>query len=357
VSLQGSLGIERMCHLAGVSRAGFYRHLRASDNYEEEMHVQSEIQRITLEHRWRYGYRRITAELRRQGMLVNHKRVARIIRDDNLIAATREWRRGRRGHMEVHVNLAGRMKVTGINQLWVADITYVRLNWEFVYLAVVLDRFSRRVVGWALDRTLSSRLPLAALANALQDRKPGPGLVHHSDRGVQYLHGNYVATLRKYSIIASVSRPASPGDNANCESFFRTLKREEIRATQYANVEDLRTKSSRFIDNYYNRKRLHSALGYRSPAEFEKVGHIRRYGWHFECHRTGFLAAKQKAGTSLNGGRCQLSRSVAKLIVSMRGSLPSPRAEPAPFLPFRAIDGGGLLNLPALFVLITFHIF
>jgi len=357
VSLQGSLGIERMCHLAGVSRAGFYRHLRASDNYEEEMHVQSEIQRITLEHRWRYGYRRITAELRRQGMLVNHKRVARIIRDDNLIAATREWRRGRRGHMEVHVNLAGRMKVTGINQLWVADITYVRLNWEFVYLAVVLDRFSRRVVGWALDRTLSSRLPLAALANALQDRKPGPGLVHHSDRGVQYLHGNYVATLRKYSIIASVSRPASPGDNANCESFFRTLKREEIRATQYANVEDLRTKISRFIDNYYNRKRLHSALGYRSPAEFEKVGHIRRYGWHFECHRTGFLAAKQKAGTSLNGGRCQLSRSVAKLIVSMRGSLPSPRAEPAPFLPFRAIDGGGLLNLPALFALITFHIF
>ena len=260
-----------MCHLVGVSRAGFYRYLRASDNYEEEMHVQSEIQRITLEHRWRYGYRRMTAELRRQGMLVNHKRVARIMRDDNLIAATREWRRGRRGHMEVHVNLAGRMKVTGINQLWVADITYVRLNWEFVYLAVVLDRFSRRVVGWALDRTLSSRLPLAALANALQDRKPGPGLVHHSDRGVQYLHANYVATLRRYSIVASVSRPASPGDNANCESFFRTLKREEIRATEYANVEDLRIKISRFIDSYYNRKRLHSALGYRSPAEFEKV--------------------------------------------------------------------------------------
>ena len=234
--------------------------MRASDNHEEEMYVQSEIQRIALEHRGQYGYRRMTAELRRQGMLVNHKRVARIMRDDNLIAAA-----------QVHVNLAGRMKVTGINQLWVADITYVRLNWEFVYLAVVLDRFSRRVVGWALDRTLSSRLPLAALANALQDRRPGPGLVHHSDRGVQYLHANYVATLRKYSIVASVSRPASPGDNANCESFFRTLKREEIRATEYANVEDLRTKISRFIDHYYNRERLHSALGYRSPAEFEKV--------------------------------------------------------------------------------------
>ena len=171
----------------------------------------------------------------------------------------------------MHINLAGRVKVTGTNQLWVADITYVRLNQEFVYLAVVLDKFSRRVVGWALDKTLSSRLPLAALTNALEERKPGPGLVHHSDQGVQYLHANYAATLRKYGIVASVSRPASPGDNANCESFFRTLKREEIRATQYANVEDLRTKISRFIDNYYNRKRLHSALGYRSPAEFEKV--------------------------------------------------------------------------------------
>jgi putative transposase len=202
---------------------------------------------------------------------VNHKRVARIMHDDNLIAAAYEWPRGRRGHMEMHLNLAGRMKVTGTNQLWVADITYVRLNREFVYLAVVLDRFSRRVVGWALDRTLSSRLPLAALTNALKDRKPGPGLVHHSDQGAQYLQANYVATLRKCSIIASVSRPGSPGDNANCESFFRTLKREEISATEYANVEDLRINISRFIDNYYNRKRLHSALGYRSPAEFEKM--------------------------------------------------------------------------------------
>src|SRR5258708_30178244 len=183
-----------------------------------------------------------------------------------------EWgARGRRGGMEMHVNLASRMKVTGTNQLWVADITYVRLNREFVYLAVVLDKFSRRVVGWALDRTLSSRLPLAALSNALEERKPGPGLVHHSDRGVQYLNASYVATLRKYSIVASASPPANPGDNANCETFFRTLKREEIRAVEYANVENLRTKISRFIDRYYNRKRLHSALGYRSPAEFEKV--------------------------------------------------------------------------------------
>jgi hypothetical protein len=190
-------------------------------------------------------------------MLVNHKRVARIMHDDNLIAATHEWPSGRRGRIEIHVNLAGRMKVIGTNQLCVADITYVRLNREFVYLAVVLDKFSRRVVGWALDRTLNSRLPLAALTNTLKDRNPGPGLVHHSDRGVQYLQANYVATLRKYCIVASVSRPASPGDNANCESFFRTLKRKEIRATEYANVEDLCSGISRFIDSYCNRKRLH----------------------------------------------------------------------------------------------------
>jgi putative transposase len=271
VSLQGSLGIERMCHLASVSRAGFYRHLRTSDHHEEEMLVQSEIQRISLENRGQYGYRRLTAELRRRGMLVNHKRVARIMRHDNLIVATLEWLTGRRGHIEMHVNLAGRMRVTGTNQLWVADITYVRLNREFVYLAVVLDRFSRRVVGWALDRTLSSRLPLAALTSALEERKPGPGLVHHSDRGVQYLHANYVATLRKYGIVASVSRPGNPGDNANCESFFRTLKREEIEAREYKDVEDLRSKISRFIDGYYNRKRLHSALDYRTPVEFEQL--------------------------------------------------------------------------------------
>src|SRR5258708_24376522 len=168
-------------------------------------------------------------ELIRRGMLVNHKRVARIMHDDNLISATHEWPRGRRGRIEMLVNLAGRMKVTGINQLWVADITYVRLNREFVYLAVVLDRFSRRVVGWAVDRTLSSRLPLAALTNALEDRKPGPGLVHHSDRGVQYLHANYVTTLRKYGILASVSRTDSPGDNASCERLFSKLKRAEFR--------------------------------------------------------------------------------------------------------------------------------
>jgi len=172
-----------------------------------------------------------------------HKRVARIIRDDNLIAATREWRRGRRGHMEVHVNLAGRMKVTGINQLWVADITYVRLNWEFVYLAVVLDRFSRRVVGWALDRTLSSRLPLAALANALQDRKPGPGLVPHSDRGVQYLHCQLCGDATEIQHYRERQPACQPGrQRQTVKASLERSSGKRLEPTQYANVEDLRTK-------------------------------------------------------------------------------------------------------------------
>jgi len=271
MSLQGGLSIERMCQLAGVSKTGFYRHLRSRDTHDEEMHVRSEIQSIALEHEGHYGYRRVTAELRRRGMLVNHKRVARILREDALIAAHRRWPRGRRHHRDMYVNVAGSMKLTGPNQLWVADITHVRLRREFVYLAVVLDRFSRRVVGWALDRNLTSRLSLAALRSALDLRKPAPGLVHHSDRGPQYIHANYLRMLRKHSIVPSVSRPGNPGDNANCESFFRTLKREEVEAKEYAGLEGLRLNISQFIDRYYNEERLHSALGYRSPAEFEKL--------------------------------------------------------------------------------------
>jgi putative transposase len=271
MSLQGSLSIERMCQLAGVSKAGFYRHLCSRDSYDEEMHVRSEIQSIALEHQGHYGYRRVTAELRRRGMLVNHKRVARILQEDDLVTAARQWVEQRQDRSTVYVNVAAWMKLTRSNQLWVADITHVRLKREFVYLAVVLDRFSRRVVGWALGKTLTWRLSLAALARALEERKPGPGLVHHSDRGPQYVHRGYVKMLRKHGIAPSVSRPGTPGDNANCESFFRTLKREEVEAKEYRDLEDLRLNITLFIDCYYNRARLHSALGYRTPAEFEAV--------------------------------------------------------------------------------------
>ena len=275
MSLQGGLGIERMCLLAGISRAGFYRHLRAQDPWEEEKAVRSEVQRIALEHQGRYGYRRITAELRRQGMAVNHKRVARLMRDDNLVGTELQLSldnlTGQRDRGEIYVNLANRLKLTGPNQVWVADITFVRLKREFVYLAVVLDKFSRKVVGWNLDRTLTARLALVALEMALEARSPVTGLVHHSDRGVQYAHSEYLRTLRKHGVIPSVSRLGRPYDNGNCERFFRTLKQEEINTKEYKDLEDLRLHVAEFIDRYYNQKRLHSALGYLPPAEFERI--------------------------------------------------------------------------------------
>jgi putative transposase len=215
MSMQGNLSVERMCCLAQVSRAGFYRSLAEQTPAEEEMEVRSAIQQIALEHRRRYGYRRITAELRRRGMRVNRKRVSRIMREDNLLAVQpRAFVVTTESHheLEVYLNLAGRMKLTGINQLWVADITYIRLQAEFVYLAVILDAFSRKVVGWALDRTLAAQLAIAALEQAIADRQPPPGVVHHSDRGVQYASGDYVSILRQHQMIPSMSRPANPYD-------------------------------------------------------------------------------------------------------------------------------------------------
>ncbi len=272
--MQGKLSIERMCRLAGVSRVGFYRSLAQQEPGAEDLEVRSMIQQIFAEHKRRYGYRRVSAELRRRGMLVNHKRVARLMREDNLLAVqprsfvvTTESDH----QLEVYLNLASRMKLTGVNQLWVADITYVRLQREFVFLAVILDAYSRKVVGWELDRTLAARLPMAALEHALAERKPPPGLVHHSDRGVQYASGVYVVLLRQHGLIPSMSRPANPYDNASCESFLKTLKREEIYANQYRDLDHLHQNVAGFIENYYNRVRLHSALGYRPPEEFERI--------------------------------------------------------------------------------------
>jgi transposase InsO family protein len=271
--MQGSMSIERMCQLAEVSRAGFYRSLRERTPAEEDMELRSAIQQIALEHRRRYGYRRISAELRRRGMLANHKRVVRLMREDNLLAIQpRQFVVTTDSHheLEVYLNLARRMKLTGIDQLWVADITYIRLRAEFVYLAVILDGFSRKVGGWALERTLTSRLAIAALERAIAKRQPRPGLIHHSDRGVQYASGEYVAILDQHQMIPSMSRPANPYDNASCESFIKTLKREEIYANSYENLEHLRANIEIFLEQYYNQQRLHSALGYRSPEEFEQ---------------------------------------------------------------------------------------
>jgi transposase InsO family protein len=273
MSLQGGLSIERMCQLARVSRASFYRSLQEAEPDQAEMELRAEMQTIFLEHRRRYGYRRITAELRRRGYAVNRKRVQRLLQEDNLLALQpRAYRRttDSRHELKVHLNLARHLHLTGINQLWVADITYIRLQKEFVYLAVVLDAHSRTVVGWALDTRLFTALPKAALAAALQARQPGPGLIHHSDRGVQYASREYMEVLERHGIIPSMSRPGNPYDNASCESWMKTLKQEEIYAHRYRDLADLRAHLEEFIDHYYNRCRLHSALGYRTPEEFER---------------------------------------------------------------------------------------
>jgi putative transposase len=262
-----------MCELAAVSRAGYYRQLAEKQPEEEETAVRAAIQEVFLQHQGRSGRRRLTAELRRRGMVVNHKRVGRMMRADNLLAIQHRpyvVTTDSQHRLEVYLNVAANLELTGMNQLWVADITYIRLRGEFVFLAIVLDRYSRCAVGWWLDRTLTAKLTVAALQQAIEKRQPPQGLIHHSDRGVQYAAQEYVEILLQHGMIPSMSRPANPYDNAACERFMKTLKQEEIYCRQYRDLEDLRDHMSEFIDQYYNRQRLHSALGYQTPEEFEK---------------------------------------------------------------------------------------
>jgi putative transposase len=271
--LQGKGRVERCCRLAGVSRAGFYRHWQAAEPAAEEMELRHQMQLIFVAHRGHYGYRRVTMELRHQGMLVNKKRVARLMREDNLLAISKRKfvlaSTDSDHDLPVYLNLAARMVVTGMNQLWVADITYIRLSHEFVFLAVVIDVYSRRVIGRSISRSIDTQLTLAALKQAIETRQPKPGLVLHNDQGVQYASRDYVGELLAHGIIPSMSRPGNPYDNAFCESFMKTLKKEEIYCNKYQDLDDLTQHAEEFIDQYYNRQRLHSALGYRSPADFE----------------------------------------------------------------------------------------
>jgi putative transposase len=273
MSLQGSLSIEHMCRLAGVSRAGFYRGLEASYGVQQDMELRSEMQRIAVQNRRNYGYRRMGIELEKRGFYVNHKRVLRLMREDNLLAVRRRKlvRTTQSNHsLPIYLNLARRMKLTVLNQLWVADITYIRLPTEFVFLAVVLDAYSRKVIGWALERYMTTTLVLTALRQALRERQPPLGLVHHSDQGIQYASAEYVQVLEQHGMLLSMSRAGNPYDNATCESWIKTLKVEEIYVHQYQDLEHLRSQAAEFIEQYYNRSRLHSALGYHSPEEFER---------------------------------------------------------------------------------------
>ena len=270
----GGLTIERMVELGRVSRSGFYRFDGdAKPGLATDMDLRDAIQRIALQ--WpSYGRPRITAELRRQGWRVNPKRVYRILREDNLLCVRKRkfvlMTTDSKHDRKIYPNLAGQMVLTSVDQLWRADITYIRLQDEFVYLAVILDAYSRRVIGWALERTLEDDLTLAALQMAIARRVVQPGLVHHSDRGSQYASNDYTDLLKEHGIEISMSRKANPWDNAACESFMKTLKYEEVHRNEYRNLAEASGSIREFLEKVYNRKRLHSALGYLPPVEFER---------------------------------------------------------------------------------------
>jgi len=274
-SPHGARAVKVLSAAVGVSRASYYRHRQRAAPVPKpnpaETSLRQTIGSIALEMP-AYGYRPMTAELQRRGLLVNRKRVLRLMRQDNLLCRRKRSfiiTTDSAHSLKVFPNLARDLVLTAVDQLWVADITYIRLRRQFVYLAVMLDAFSRRVIGWELDRHLTSELTVKALQMALAKRSVTASLIHHSDRGVQYAAADYVSLLIKHQIRISMSRPGNPYDNAKAERFMRTLKYEEVHLTEYETLVEARASIRRFIEDVYNRKRLHSALGYRPPVEFE----------------------------------------------------------------------------------------
>jgi transposase InsO family protein len=268
-----SHSIRQFCLSLQISRATYYRRGAGSSLADEDLLLRDHIQRIALA--WpQYGYRRITKELSRQGICVNHKRVLRLMHLDNLLGIRRKafvvTTNSAHSH-KIYPNLVPDLDLTGTDQLWVADITYIRLLSEWIYLSVILDAFSRRCIGWALSRSLETDLALCALQMALSTREMKPGLVHHSDRGVQYASLAYTSTLKEVDIDISMGRTGNPYDNAKAESFMKTLKYEEVYLYEYESLEEAEKRIGYFLEEVYNQKRLHSAIGYRPPAEYEQL--------------------------------------------------------------------------------------
>jgi putative transposase len=272
VKADRGLTLERMVKLGRVSRSGFYRFEDTEPEPDRDMDLRDAIQKIAVE--WpSYGRPRITKELRRRGWQVNPKRVYRLMREDNLLCVRKRKfvvTTDSNHTRKVYPNLARNMILTSTDRLWRADITYIRLRDEFVFLAVILDAYSRRVIGWALDRTMEDSLTLTALRMALAHRAVEAGLVHHSDRGSQYASTDYTELLQENGIEISMSRNGNPWDNAACESFMKTLKYEEVLRNEYRDLAEARSSIREFLEKVYNQKRLHSALGYLPPAEFER---------------------------------------------------------------------------------------
>ena len=267
------LPVRRKCELSGLPRSSYYRLVQAASApaCPAEQALRGAIETIctTMSS---YGYRRVTASLRREGVRVNGKRVLRLMQEDNLLCKRkRRWTRTTdSAHpYRVYPNLVRGVVPTRLNQIWNADITYIRLRNEFVFLAVILDALSRRAIGWALSRHIDTALTLSALRMALEGRVVAPGLIHHSDRGVQYAAHAYTDLLLAQGIEISMSRKGVPYDNAKAESFMKTLKYEEVYLNEYESMSDARNNIEHFIDEVYNAKRLHSALGYVPPIEFE----------------------------------------------------------------------------------------
>jgi len=272
LATQPALSVSRLCSAVALCRAEYYRHSNCTPEAEPDLELRQEIQAIAADMP-AYGYRRITAQLARNGVVANHKRVLQLMRKDGLLCVRKPAfvnTTQSQHSFTIYPNLVPTLSIDGPDQLWVADITYIHLRRDVFYLAVMLDAFSRRVIGWQMDSTLGAQLTVAALQKALAQRTITPNLVHHSDRGTQYAANVYANLLKEQGIRISMSRSGNPYDNAQAERFIKTLKYEEIYLNEYENFAEARFRIGDFLDEVYNHKRLHSKLGYVPPAEFEQ---------------------------------------------------------------------------------------